>query len=214
MSIHRRVLNYSPTQLLNFPLSAFVTPLSKNEHFLSNSLIYFKTMKNKVFLCLIALCIAFASCKDATTSAPAKTAETDNAARNKATFIKVNALYNEKKLDEAAQFYSPNFERKTDKNTPGQKGVKARWEATYKTWPDNQAIIEQIVAEGDWVMLRAKATATHTQVVMGVKPTNKKLSADYWEAIRFNKEGLIEESWGMLDNAAMMQQLGLLSQMK
>ena len=168
-------------------------------------------MKIKAFcLFLITLSIAFASCKDTATSAPAKTSESDMAARNKATFIKVNALYNEKKLDEAAQFYAANFERKTDKDTPGQKGVKSQWEETYKTWPDNKAIIEQIVAEGNWVMLRAKASATHTQVVMGIKPTNKKISATFWEAIRFNKDGLIEESWSNLDNAAMMQQLGLL----
>ncbi len=168
-------------------------------------------MKIKAFyLLLVTLSIAFANCKEASTSAPAKASESDIAARNKATFIKVNALYNEKKLDEAAQFYAANFERKTDKNTLGQKGVKNRWEETYKMWPDNKANIEQIVAEGDWVMLRATATATHTQVVMGVKPTNKKMTATYWEALRFNKEGLIEESWGNLDNAAIMQQLGLL----
>lgn len=168
-------------------------------------------MKNKIFhVFLVALSLAFANCKEASTSAPAKTSESEIAARNKATFIKVNALYNEKKLDEAAQFYAPNFERKTDKNTLGQKGVKSRWEEQYKMWPDNKAIIEQIVAEGDWVMLRAKASATHTQVVMGVEPTNKKISAAFWEALRFNKDGLIEESWSNLDNAAMMQQLGLL----
>ena len=168
-------------------------------------------MKIKSFcLILITLSIAFANCKEPTTSTPAKTSELDIAARNKATFIKVNALYNEKKLDEAAQFYAPNFERKTDKNIQGQKGVKSSWEETYKIWPDNKAIIEQIIAEGDWVMLRAQASATHTQVVMGVKPTNKKISATFWEALRFNKDGQIEESWSNLDNAAMMQQLGLL----
>jgi predicted ester cyclase len=133
------------------------------------------------------------------------------AARNKATFIKVNAAYNEKRLDEAAQYYAANFERKSEKVGPGRAGVKARWEDTYKTWPDNKAIIEQIIAEGDLVMIKCKATATHTNVVMGVQPTNKKIEADYWETIRFDKEGLIVESYSTLDNYAMMKQLGLLN---
>ena len=134
----------------------------------------------------------------------------DVAARNKATFIKANAAYNEKKLDEATQYYATNFVRKTEVARPGRAGVKTRWEETYKTWPDNKAIIQNIVAEGDWVMVYCKASATHTNDVMGAKPTNKKIEADYWEAIHFDKDGLIMESWSTLDNFAMMKQLGLL----
>ena len=168
-------------------------------------------MKKILFpLFITALCPIFSNCNEANRTMTNEQSQLTMAAKNKATFIKVNALYNENKLDEAAQFYAPNFERKIDKNISGQKGVKERWEETYKMWPDNKAIIEQIVAEGDWVMLRAKATATHTQVVMGVKPTNKKVEATFWEAIRFDKDGLISESWSNLDNLAIMQQIGLL----
>jgi predicted ester cyclase len=135
----------------------------------------------------------------------------DIAARNKATFIKVNAAYNEKRLDDAKQYYADNFERKTEKVGSGRAGVKARWEETYKTWPDNKATIEQIIAEGDVVMVKCKASATHTNVVMGVQPTNKKVEADYWEVIHFDKNGLIDGSSSTLDNFAMMQQLGLLN---
>jgi predicted ester cyclase len=135
---------------------------------------------------------------------------TDIAARNKATFIKVNALYNERKFDEALKYYAHNFVRNSDKKEEGHAGVKARWEATAKMWPDHKGNIESIVAEGDWVMVRGKATATHTEVVMGVKPTNKKMEVAFWEAIRFDKDGMAVENWTMLDNFAMMQQLGLI----
>lgn len=140
-----------------------------------------------------------------------KPSASDIAARNKATFIKVNAAYNEKRLDDATQYYAVNFERKNEKGGLGRAGVKVRWEETYKTWPDNKAVIEQIVAEGDLVMIKCKASATHTNVVMGVQPTNKKIEADYWETIRFDKDGLIVETSSTLDNYAMMQQLGLLN---
>ena len=118
-------------------------------------------MKKMLFsLFITALCLTFSNCNEANRTMSNQQSQLTTAAKNKATFIKVNALYNEKKLDEAAQFYAANFERKTDKNTPGQKGVKKQWEETYKMWPDNKANIEQIVAEGDWVMLRATASAT------------------------------------------------------
>jgi predicted ester cyclase len=169
-------------------------------------------MKMKaLYLPLIVLCFVFSNCKEAATSAPTnKATQPDIAARNKATFIKANAAYNEKRLDDALQFYATNFERKSEKREPGRLGVKARWEESYKMWPDNKVLIEQIVAEDDWVMVKCKATATHTNVVMGVQPTNKKIEASYWEAIHFDKDGLIMESWSTLDNFAMMQQLGLL----
>ena len=66
-------------------------------------------MKIKSFYLLLIVSLAFTNCKEATTSVPAKTSESDIAARNKATFIKVNALYNEKKLDEAAQSVFKNL---------------------------------------------------------------------------------------------------------
>ena len=160
-------------------------------------------MKNTLFIA----CILFVS----TQCLAQNLSAADIAARNKATFIKANAAYNEKRLDDAKQYYADNFVRKTEKSDPGRAGVKARWEETYKTWPDNKAVIEQIVAEGDLVMVKCKASATHTNVVMGVQPTNKKIEADFWEVIRFNKEGLIIESHSTLDNFAMMQQLGLLN---
>jgi predicted ester cyclase len=166
-----------------------------------------------VTLSLFTLCLIFSNCQQPTekaTPTAIKDPQVDMSARNKATFIKVNALYNEKKLDEALKFYGDNYERNGDKNALGPAAVKARWDATFKQWPDHKGIIEHIIAEGDWVMLRGKATGTHTEVVMGVKPTNKKMDVAFWESLRFDKDGMIVESWSTTDYFAMMQQLGLI----
>lgn len=168
-------------------------------------------MKNKSFyVLLIALSIAFVHCKEATSSAPAKGAAFDIAARNKATALKVNAAINERRFDDGVLFYATNYVEKSVKQAPGRAGVKAAWENAVKLWPDSQIVVEQMVAEGDWVLVKYKAKATHTQVVMGVQPTNKKLEADSWDAFHFDKDGLIFESHNTIDNLAMMQQLGLL----
>jgi predicted ester cyclase len=135
----------------------------------------------------------------------------DIAARNKATALKVNTAYNERRFDDGVLFYAPNYEKKSDKQAPGRAGVKANWESSCKLWPDNKIIFEQATAEGDWVIAKCKAQATHVNAVMGVEPTNKKMEAAFWEAWHFDKDGLIAESWTTLDNFAMMQQLGLLN---
>ena len=53
------------------------------------------------------------------------------------------------------------------------------------------------------------ATATHAQVVLGVQPTHKKITATFWDLHLFNEEGLIIETWNLMDNLAIMQQIGL-----
>jgi predicted ester cyclase len=66
------------------------------------------------------------------------------------------------------------------------------------------------LAEGDWVMGRSVATATHSNVVLGVQPTNKKIAATFWDLHLFNEDGLIVETWNLMDNLAIMKQIGLL----
>jgi predicted ester cyclase len=79
-----------------------------------------------------------------------------------------------------------------------------------ETWADIQITVEQVVAEDDWVMARSKATATHSKIVLGIPPTGKKIEAIFWDLHRFDSEGLIIETWNLMDNLAIMQQLGLL----
>jgi predicted ester cyclase len=168
--------------------------------------------KKTLFLSLIVLNFVFSNCQEPQKTA-VKTLETSRlaiAARNKANFIKANAAFNEQKLDDAIKFYAPNYFSHTNKKIINQETEKADWMATHERWEDLKITIEQIVAEDDWVMAKCKATATHTKVVMGVKPTNKKLEAIFWELHHFDKDGLMIEGWNMLDNAALMQQLGLL----
>lgn len=132
------------------------------------------------------------------------------AARNKATTLKSYADFNTRHLDDLTKLYAPEFVDHTNAAVKGPEGVKADFLNTFKIWPDVQVRVEQIVAEGDWVMVRCVTWATHTSEVMGLKPTNKKVEVIYWSSHRHNKDGLIIESWNMLDNAALMQQLGLL----
>jgi C-1 hydroxylase len=149
----------------------------------------------KVIISLLCLCIS------ATTYA-------QTPAQNKAIYLKANAGFNERRFDEGANYYTPNHHDLTD---PTRKtSIKEGWENWIKIFPDMQVKVLEIVAEGDLVMARHEITATHTNEYMGVKPTGKKLKTQYWTMSRANNEGKIFEGASLVDNAAVMAQLGLL----
>ena len=159
----------------------------------------------------IALCFTLFSCSE-----PAKPVITTEAApsviaaKNKTTSEQSYTFFNDNKLEEAAKLYAEDYISHDAVPLKGRAAKQADFAKIRKDWPDIKVTIEQVVAEGDWVMIRSTATGTHTSVIMGVKPTQKKMTATYWDVHHYNKAGLIAESWNMTDNAALMQQLGLL----
>ena len=132
------------------------------------------------------------------------------AARNKANYLKAKEAFNNKRVDECILFYAANHEVKSKQSEKGRDGIQKFLEGLHQTWPDIQITVENSVAEDNWVMGRSVATATHSQVVLGVPPSDKKVTATFWDLHRFDEDGLIIETWNLMDNVAIMQQIGLL----
>jgi predicted ester cyclase len=42
---------------------------------------------------------------------------------------------------------------------------------------------------------------------MGVAPTHRRIETTFWDLHRFNADGLIVETWNVVDGLAIMQQL-------
>jgi predicted ester cyclase len=136
----------------------------------------------------------------------------ETAARNKANYLRAKEAFNADNLDECLLYYAPDHRISSKASEPGRdNGIKLFLTQIRQTWPDLQITVEHIVAEDDWVMARSRAIATHDKIVLGVPPSNKKIEAIFWDLHRFNDEGLIVETWNMMDNLAIMQQLGILS---
>jgi predicted ester cyclase len=134
----------------------------------------------------------------------------DTAKRNKSNYLKAKEAFNNKRVDECILFYAHNHEVKSKQSEKGREGIQKFLEGMHQTWLDIQITVEHAVAEDDWVMGRSVATATHSQVVLGVQPTHKKITATFWDLHLFNEDGLIMETWNLMDNVAIMQQIGLL----
>ncbi|HKP68418.1 MAG TPA: ester cyclase [Pyrinomonadaceae bacterium] len=131
-------------------------------------------------------------------------------ARNKENYLKAKGAFNRGRIDECVLFYAEDHEVKSKQSEKGRDGIQKFLEGLHQTWPDIQITVEHSVAEDDWVMGRSVATATHSQVVLGVQPTNKKITATFWDLHRFDDDGLMIETWNLMDSLAIMQQIGLL----
>ena len=132
------------------------------------------------------------------------------AARNKQNYLRAKEAFNEKQIDDCILFYAADHEVKSKQSEKGRDGIQKFLEGLHQTWPDIQITVEHAVAEDDWVMGRSVATATHSQVVLGIQPTGKKVTAAFWDLHHFDEDGLITETWNLIDNLAIMQQIGLI----
>jgi len=92
-------------------------------------------------------------------------------------------------------------------NGNGSEGTK-EVVTTLRGWfPDFKMHAEDIVAVGDTVWARFRATGTNLGSVMRRPPSGKKVSIDVIDIARF-KDGRIVEHWGVPDQLGMMIQIG------
>lgn len=84
--------------------------------------------------------------------------------------------------------------------------------SVYVAFPDLSHTIEDLIAEGDKVVVRFTDRATHKGDFMGIVATDKELSFSAIAICRFI-EGKCVEAWEEADNLGLMQQLGVVPTM-
>lgn len=119
-------------------------------------------------------------------------------------------LSNRKNLDAADEQVAPDF---IDHGAPpdaphGPEGVKAWMRTVYAAFPDLSVVLEDVVAEGDRVAVRAVWSGTHQGPIFGVPATGKHVTFGGMVFWRIDGDGRIAERWAYLDTADLMRQLG------
>lgn len=77
-----------------------------------------------------------------------------------------------------------------------------------KTFPKYELFIEEMITEGDKVLVRGQLKGVHLGEFNGVPPTHKEV--DLPLAIRYTiSNGLIIDHWLIADQMLLMQQLGI-----
>ncbi|HEY2715040.1 MAG TPA: ester cyclase [Solirubrobacterales bacterium] len=91
----------------------------------------------------------------------------------------------------------------------GAEAYKEVFALLYRAFPDLHVEIEDMIAEGDKVVSRNHVTGTHQGEYMGLAATGKAVAYNEIFVVRFN-QGRIAETWGVVDVASQMRQLGLI----
>jgi C-1 hydroxylase len=126
---------------------------------------------------------------------------------NKAKVRKVIEAINEQNLDLLDSITAPDYFDHT--HQLNLEGDKQFMKMIFKAFPDWHETIEDIVAEGDKVWVRAKATGRHTGEYRGLAPTNKKITGMGVNIYRII-DGKFVESWAVEDWLDFLKQLGVI----
>jgi steroid delta-isomerase-like uncharacterized protein len=132
------------------------------------------------------------------------------AARNKENYLKAKAAFSAGDIAGCMQYYALDHQIMSRKAEKGRHEIEQFLSNMHESWGDIQIVVEHAVAENDWVMGRSKSTATHSKTVLGVPPTGKCVETTFWDLHRFDADGLITETWNLIDILSIMQQLGLM----
>lgn len=78
-------------------------------------------------------------------------------------------------------------------------------------FPDFNATIEDMIVEGDKLVVRARMSGTHKGEFMGIPPTGNKFDVHAIDVVAM-RNGKVTDHWGVTDSMTMMQQLGVIDE--
>ncbi len=93
---------------------------------------------------------------------------------------------------------------------PTKAGVVQYFRLLIAAFPDFHMVVEDVIASGDKAVARLRVTGTHKGPFMGMPATGKPVAVDLVDITRFGNDGLAHEHWGVADQLALMQQLGVI----
>ena len=90
----------------------------------------------------------------------------------------------------------------------GPEGVKRLADLLLPGIPDLELPIEDMVAEGEKVLVRLRVRGTHGGDLMGIAATGRKIDIGVLDLFQFRGGRLIEH-WASIDNLGLLRQIGV-----
>ena len=130
---------------------------------------------------------------------------------NSATQQRLYDLLNAGDIDGFGALLSDDFveHEETPGLAPTKDGVLEFFRMYRAAFPDLRMDTEDVLASGDKVVARVRATGTHEGEFMGMPPTGKSVDVQLIDIMLFAEDGRVREHWGVVDMLAMLQQLGV-----
>jgi len=120
--------------------------------------------------------------------------------------------WNQRKLSTVDETHAPNFVHHDPSNPEDLKGpddVKRRLAEVIEAFPDINWTIEDVIAEGDKVVVRWTVRGIHKGEFAGIPPTGKRIAIQGVHIAQLVNEQIAED-WIIRDSLSMMQQLGVI----
>ena len=128
-------------------------------------------------------------------------------AENKALCRRCVKLWNERDSQAAGETYAEDYiYHGPIGEFRGRESIKELWATFLAGFPDMHSTIDELVAEGDRVVMRWTIRGTHTGEFNGMKPTGKTVSIPILEELRI-ADGLLAEAWDSFDQLGLLQQI-------
>ncbi len=131
---------------------------------------------------------------------------------NKTTMLRVyDELFSQGNVDVIDELLADDFvehEELPPGIPPGKEAPRALVSMLRGAFPDFRATVEEMLEDGDKVIIRARFSGTHEGEFMGIPPTGKKFDIAVIDILEF-KDGKGIAHWGVMGMAGMMQQLGV-----
>ena len=133
--------------------------------------------------------------------------------QNKAAAKRVLDAWNARDLDAFDEVIAVNFIDHDPQNpfadVHGPDSLKRLGQMYLAAFSDQRFLVNEQIAEGDFVTTRWTATGTNDGEMMGMPATGKSAVIQGITINRF-QDGKIVEAWGCWDTLGMMQQLGVI----
>jgi len=127
---------------------------------------------------------------------------------NKAIARRIYEEFNKRNLDVYYELHTADYVfHQPDGQELGLEAFKQAAATILSATPDYHQTIEDLIAEGDKVVVRFTATATHSSEFMGIAPTGKRVTWMGIEVLRISG-GKLAEAWVVDDMLGLMQQIG------
>lgn len=122
-----------------------------------------------------------------------------------------NDVINRKDLSALDRDLAPDYiDHAAPPDAPqGVEGARAWLSMIHGAFPDLKATIEDIVAEGDRIVIRKRWTGTHRGPFLEVEPTGKDVEFEGMVIWRI-EGGRLAERWAQIDRLGLLQRLGVL----
>jgi steroid delta-isomerase-like uncharacterized protein len=114
-------------------------------------------------------------------------------------------------IDVVADYYTPDYVDHTPspirRQAGGRDGIRQVLALFQRAFPDTRHTVEDLIAEGDKVVARVSARATHTGELFGHPPTGKIVTLSGITIYRL-ADGRIAERWAE-HGVGLLEQLGI-----